>query len=167
MVLAYIDYFVLKASIQSLVYAIKLKLEFIVLNQLLDIVKHGIAPRGLHDADGPPVVEASESKASDSLVPSLRHVSLAFGRRKRATVRPHSVMGDKTTAVGFDERAERTLGVFRGLQTLTDEPVQHHSKIAGTSSRRTSDDHISPQQSDDRSFTYSEKRYLGQSGLRS
>jgi hypothetical protein len=37
--------FTLKVTIHPFVYAVKLKMEFVVLNQLLALIKHGVAPR--------------------------------------------------------------------------------------------------------------------------
>lgn len=39
--------FILKAAMHPFIYAVKLKIEFVVLNQLRKLVKHGIAPRDL------------------------------------------------------------------------------------------------------------------------
>jgi hypothetical protein len=45
--LDYAEYFTLKAIIHSWVYAVKLKLEFVVLNQLIDLAKNGLTPNEL------------------------------------------------------------------------------------------------------------------------
>lgn len=45
--LAFADDFLMKAVASSFCYAIKIKLEFVVLNQLMDIAKGGLAPREL------------------------------------------------------------------------------------------------------------------------
>ena len=49
--MVYCEEFTLKAVLHSWVYAVKLKLEFVVLNQLLDIVRNGPANRGLRSFD--------------------------------------------------------------------------------------------------------------------
>lgn len=63
----YTDKFTLKCTLHPLVYAIKLKLEFIVLNQLQSLVKKGITP-GLGAAPNP--AEENFKHASPSLSPS-------------------------------------------------------------------------------------------------
>jgi hypothetical protein len=51
--LDYAQYFTLKAVIHSFVYAFKLQLEFVILNQFRDVIaKGGLAPRGLNALQG-------------------------------------------------------------------------------------------------------------------
>lgn len=65
----FIDWFTLKCTVHPFIYAIKLKLEFIVLNQLQTLVKRGFTP-GLGLASDLPV---SENKSEDP-IPSPRFV---------------------------------------------------------------------------------------------
>ncbi|XMA12835.1 hypothetical protein WAI453_005626 [Rhynchosporium graminicola] len=63
----YTDKFTLKCTVHPLVYAIKLKLEFIVLNQLQSLVKRGLTP-GLGAA--PSLEDAKSSENRPSLSPT-------------------------------------------------------------------------------------------------
>ncbi|KAG4415709.1 hypothetical protein IFR04_011166 [Cadophora malorum] len=60
--LDYCEYFTLKAVLHSFVYAFKLQLEFVILNQFKDVIANGgIAPRGL---------EAMQAEQNDNLSPT-------------------------------------------------------------------------------------------------
>lgn len=65
----YTDKFTLKCTLHPLVYAIKLKLEFIVLNQLQSLVKRGLTP-GLGAAPIPAEENFKHASPSLSLSPS-------------------------------------------------------------------------------------------------
>ena len=65
--LAFADYFVIKATLQSFVYTLKLELKFIMLNQFLGIVKHNIAPRGIYHPDQEEVKRQPPCKFAHSL----------------------------------------------------------------------------------------------------
>ena len=65
LVLDWMEFFILKAGIYSFVYAVKLKIEFVVLNQLLDIASHGIAPGDIHLSDGIFSLEHRAGSSSD------------------------------------------------------------------------------------------------------
>ena len=73
-VLTYTEIFLFKATLTSFVYAIKLKLEFLILNQLAGVVSHAIAPRGVHATD--------EEQAP---APSTRRLSAAACTSKKCT----------------------------------------------------------------------------------
>lgn len=60
--LDYCEYFTLKAVLHSFVYAFKLQLEFVILNQFKDVIANGgIAPRGL---------EAMQAEQNNNLSPT-------------------------------------------------------------------------------------------------
>lgn len=62
--------FTLKVTIHPFAYAVKLKMEFIVLNQLLALIKHGVAPRSF------PAPDEESPGISDPTPPRTRkHVS--------------------------------------------------------------------------------------------
>jgi hypothetical protein len=68
--------FTLKVSIHPFVYAVKLKMEFIVLNQLLALIKHGVAPRSF------PAPDEESPDTSDPTPPRTRkHVSFVSSER--------------------------------------------------------------------------------------
>ena len=58
----------LRVIIHSLVYSIKLNMEFIVLNQLLALIKHGFAPGSFSAPD-----EESPDISGPTTVPSGKH----------------------------------------------------------------------------------------------
>jgi len=73
--LDYAQYFTLKAVIHSFVYAFKLQLEFVILNQFRDVIaKGGLAPRGLDALQGedngpnPPFWQSTPPSGSDDEV---------------------------------------------------------------------------------------------------
>ena len=68
--------FTLKVTIHPFVYAIKLKLEFIVLNQLLALIKHGVAPRSFPAPD-----EESPDVSGPTLPRTGKHVSFVSSER--------------------------------------------------------------------------------------
>jgi hypothetical protein len=86
--LDYAQYFTLKAVIHSFVYAFKLQLEFVILNQFRDVIaKGGLAPRGLdalqgeyrgqNDPSGPPSPPSgSDDEVADKRWWSSRSVSV-------------------------------------------------------------------------------------------
>lgn len=75
--LTYTDLFLLKATFASFTYAIKLKLEFVVLNQPIGIVKHGLAPRGIHHVDVEQVPEPPTRQPSAAvLISNKRRFSI-------------------------------------------------------------------------------------------
>jgi hypothetical protein len=73
--------FTLKVTIHPFVYAVKLKMEFIVLNQLLALIKHGVAPRSFPAPD-----EESPDTSGPTPPRTGKHVSfLSSGRTATAT----------------------------------------------------------------------------------
>lgn len=163
-VLAYADYFVIKASLQSLVYAIKLKLEFIVLNQLLDIVKNGIAPRGIPDSEQRNAIGVTDPK----LVLGTRRLSLAFALRRRSMTPRESVGIGKSATKNWCEKKGEVLSGQAVLKTPGNDPECGLPAVPTvTTTGNLQDDEISPDYKDDSSFTNSEKQYLGQFARRS
>jgi hypothetical protein len=167
-VLAYTEIFLLKATLTSFAYAIKLKLEFIVLNQLIGIVKHGIAPRGIHHADEEQVPQPPTRRPSAAvLVSSKRRFSLA-PFRIRTSVAPSIAPSlpspaARSTSASLSERIVNESG---------SEPTPHVDSSGRNTlvdSERTTnsvDDEILPSREEDESFADTEKRYLGQYGKR-
>jgi hypothetical protein len=62
--------FTLKVVIHPFAYAVKLKMEFIVLNQLLALIKHGLAPSNFPAPD-----EESPDASAPTIPPRGKHVS--------------------------------------------------------------------------------------------
>jgi hypothetical protein len=62
--------FTLKVTIHPFVYAVKLKMEFIVLNQLLALIKHGLAPSNFPAPD-----EESPDASGPTIPPGRKQVS--------------------------------------------------------------------------------------------
>jgi hypothetical protein len=81
--------FTLKVTIHPFVYAVKLKMEFIVLNQLLALIKHGLAPDNFPAPD-----EESPDVSGPSLPPGGKSVPF-LSSEKTATVTA-TATGDKT-----------------------------------------------------------------------
>lgn len=68
----YMNMFTLKCTIHPFVYSVKLKLEFVVLNQLLNLVKHGLAPGNF------PAPDEEESSEGEGSPPPRRKRLLGF-----------------------------------------------------------------------------------------
>ena len=106
-VLAYTEIFLMKAVLTSFAYAIKLKLEFLVLNQLVNIVKKGIAPRGIQQIDEEQVAEPStrrpfataleSEKRRFSLTPFKQRSSMSPSLPSPVTKTPGSGQSEKST----------------------------------------------------------------------
>jgi hypothetical protein len=104
-VLTYTDLFLFKATLVSFAYAIKLKLEFIVLNQLIGIVKHGPAPRGIHHVDVEQALKLPTGQPSAAvLISNKRRFSIMSFRRRSSmplllpspsTKNPSAVLSEK------------------------------------------------------------------------
>jgi hypothetical protein len=157
-VLAYVDIFLLMIILTSFAYAIKLKLEFIVLNQLISIVKHGLAPRGIDRPDEEQVPESLARRPCAAVLISKKPFSLTPFRRRSSM--PTSLPRPAPNSAGADRREA-------GPQP----PDQVDSTGWNTlvSSERTTysaNDEISPPREEDKSFADTERRYLGQYGQR-
>lgn len=164
-VLTYADIFLFKVTLTSFEYAIKLKLEFIVLNQLIGIVKHGIAPRAVYRPDKEQALESLARRPS---------VAVPTSNRKRFSLTPFwqrssmsaSLPSPETNSADADLR-EKTIGQAdpqspnrvnsTGRNTLVDSERTTHS---------ADDDEISPPQEEDKGLADTEKQYLGQYGQR-
>lgn len=156
--LAFADYFVMKASLQSLVYAIKLKLEFVVLNQLLSIVKEGSA--ALQGANKPPARKAASRSRSETTTvsgkPGISQCDLSYG--KSTSHRPLPTAYVKTGAVmSVNEKANINATVL---------PVSFSRDAPAVQSSVSHDDAIRPCRESEYSFADLERQYLGQYGLR-
>jgi hypothetical protein len=164
-VLAYIEIFLLKATLTSFAYAIKLKLEFLVLNQLVGIVRHGIAPRGVHHAD--------EEQAPGP--PSTRRPSAAVraSKKRRFSLAPLRLRSSLSNSL--PSPATKTASADTGEKTVSESNSQPTAQISSTgrntlvNSERTTNsvDEILPSREEDKSFADTEKQYLGQYGKRS
>ena len=145
--LAYADYFVIKATLQSLVYAIKLKLDFIVLSHLLEIVKHGIAPRGvLHDIGQHQSDAEARANTDATSNATKRQSSLAIATRRRPP----------TSSPPEPEKQPSTgLGEVRNT-VLDDSPTPQQRCMYRDSVGRA-------HRAEELSISNSERKYLGQS----
>jgi len=70
--------FTLKVTIHPFVYAVKLKMEFVVLNQLLALIKHGLAPSNFPAPD-----EESPDASAPTLPPSGKHIPFLSSEKNR------------------------------------------------------------------------------------
>ena len=164
-VLTYADIFLFKVTLTSFEYAIKLKLEFIVLNQLIGIVKHGIAPRAVHHPDKDQAPESLARRSSVAVPTSnkKRFSLTSFWQRSSMSA---SLPSPVTNSADADPR-EKTMGQAdpqspsqvdsTGRNTLVDSERTTHS---------ADDDEISPPREEDKGFADTEKQYLGQYGQR-
>jgi hypothetical protein len=163
-VLAYTEIFLLKATLTSFAYAIKLKLEFFVLNQLIGIVRHGIAPRGVHHAD--------EEQAPGP--PSTRRPSAAVraSKKRRLSLAPLRLRSSLSNSL--PSPATKSASADTGEKTVSESNSQPTAQISSTGrntlvdSERTTNsvDEILPSREEDKSFADTEKQYLGQYGKR-
>ena len=163
-VLAYTDIFLLKATLTSFGYAIKLKLEFLVLNQLVSIVKNGIAPRGIHQPDEEQNLEPPTRRPSVAVdLSEKRRFSLApFWRGKSiSTSLPSPVT--KTSSAGIDEKSAETSD--RTPSPLVDS-MGRNTLVDSERTTNSVGDEILPPRDEDKIFADTEKRYLGQYGKR-
>jgi hypothetical protein len=162
--LVYTDIILLKATLTSFVYAIKLKLEFIVLNQLVSIAKHGLVPRVIHHPDEERTPEFLARRPSAAVLTSNKKPFSLMPFRQRSSMST-SLPSPVTNSAGADPR-EKAMG-----QADPQPPEQVNSTGRSTlvDSERTThstDDEISPPREEDKSFADIEKQYLGQYGQR-
>jgi hypothetical protein len=163
-VLAYTEIFLLKATLTSFAYAIKLKLEFIVLNQLIGIVKHGIAPRASHHADVEQVPEPPTRQPSATvLVPSKRRFSLAPFRIRTSITPSLPSPAIKSTSPSLSEKIVRESG---SSPTPHVDSTGRNTLVDSERTTNSVNNEISPAREEDKSFADTEKRYLGQYGKR-
>ena len=163
-VLACADIFLLKATLTSFVYAIKLKLEFIVLNQLIGIVKHSIAPRAVHHPDKE---QAPESLGRQPSVPALtsnkkRFSLTSFWQRSSVSA---SLPSPVTNSADADLR-EKTMGQADPQPPNHVDSTGRNTLVDSERTTHSADDEISPPREEDKNFADTEKRYLGQYGQR-
>jgi hypothetical protein len=163
-VLVYAEIFLLKATLTSFVYAVKLKLEFIVLNRLVSIAKHGLAPRGIHHPDEeqtpeflvrrPSAVVLTSNKKPFFLMPFRQRSSMSTSLPSPVTNSADADLREKAMGQADPQQPERVNST--GRNTLVDSERTAHS----------TDDEISPPREEGESFADIEKQYLGQYGQR-
>ena len=171
--LAFADVFLIKATASSLAYAIKLKMEFVVLNQLLSIVKNGIAPRGIPHTDEecgkrrPSSVETLH-EANAVVVEEKRRFSLTPLWRRVSTTEEDGCVADMldrkpTPALLAPVSATvGTQGSSVANTLITDSLMTTSSAGMDVMSRPV----LSRQLAAEDEFMNLEKRYLGQYGVR-
>jgi hypothetical protein len=124
--LDYAEYFTLKAVIHSFVYAVKLQLEFVILNKFRKVSKRGLAPRGL-DAIAFSSGDSSTHHPPGTLTPPSP---------------PTKPEGKKwwNFSVSSTRRSDSTSDIERNLSvgTLTPEQMAHNSMTALPQMRRGS-----------------------------
>jgi hypothetical protein len=107
--------FTLKVSVHPFVYAVKLKMEFIVLNQLLALIKHGVAPRSFPAPD-------EESPDTSGPTPRTRkHVSFVSSDRTATATEDKTEVestADQQQFVARDMEYEA-----RGISARPDDPA--------------------------------------------
>lgn len=182
-VLAYVDIFLIKATLTSFAYAIKLKLEFLVLNNLLDIAKYGIASRGIQHS---PTDEEQGGKApttasipADMNINEKRRFSMSpMWRRssitpKQSSITPQNSPSDtenKCIADILDKKPTPVLPAppAVGGTKNSSNPTTFIDSMITTSSANTDIDSRPRlfRQRTDNSLADVEKRYLGQYGIR-
>jgi hypothetical protein len=163
-VLVYTDIFLLKATLTSFAYAIKLKLEFLVLNQLIGIVRHGIAPRGVHHTDEEQVPEPSTRRPSTAVQAfQKRRLSLALLCLRTSV--SNSLPSPATKSARADT-SEKHISESNSQPTAQIESPGHNTLADSERTTNSVDDEILPSRDEDKSFTDIEKQYLGQYGKR-
>jgi hypothetical protein len=180
--LAFADLFLIKAMASSLCYAIKIKLEFIVLNQLMDIAKGDIVPRDIQN--GPIDEEQGEKPMKSRSAPAI--LSAMGGRRfsrisifRRPTVTPqNSTKSPPKSLASTPERCEPDRLDFRPVYALPAPPQTDVMSTRDSSNPNTFIDSMittssaytepisSPELRMTNSFPSVETRYLGQYGMR-
>jgi hypothetical protein len=163
-VLAYSDIFLLKATLTSFAYAIKLKLEFIVLNQLIGIVKHGIAPRGIHHPDEEQAPESLARQPSAAVLASNKKQFSLMPFRKRSSMST-SLPSPVTNSADAD-LSKKTIGQADPQPPDQVDSTERNTVVDSEPTTHSADDEIPPLREEDKSFADTEKRYLGQYGQR-
>src|SRR5207248_11206417 len=140
-----------------------LKLEFIVLNQLISIVKHGLAPRGIDHPDEEQVPESLARRPCAAVLISKKPFSLTPFRRKSSM--PTSLPSPVTNSAGADRR-EKTMGQAGPQPPEQVDSTGRNTLVDSERTIHSNDDEICPPQEEDKSFADTERRYLGQYGQR-
>ena len=172
-VLAFMDLFIIKVTLASFAYAIKLKMEFLVLNNLLEISRNGIAPQGIQHSP------EDEEQAENANVSEKRRFSGALMWRRASIAPKHSLAAhqnlpepaEKCIADMLDKKPTPALPAVpvvganarnrSNISTFSDSMLTTSSNNTDVISRP----HLSRQRTDN-SFADIEKRYLGQYGIR-
>jgi hypothetical protein len=163
-VLTYADLFLLKATLASFAYAIKLKLEFIVLNQLIGIVKHGLAPRGIHHVDVEQVPEPPATPPSAAVLISNKKRFSIMPFRHRSSVSPS--LPNLSTKNPGAVLSEKIISESDSQPTAQFDSTGRNTLVDSERTTNSVDDEILPSREEDKSFADTEKRYLGQYGKR-
>jgi hypothetical protein len=161
-VLVYVDIFLLKATLTSFVYAIKLKLEFIVLNQLISIVKHGLAPRGIHHPDEEQTPGFLARRPSAAVLTSNKKPFSLMPFRQRSSMST-SLPSPVLNSAGADLR-EKAMGQVDPQPPEQVNSTRQNTLVNSEQTAHSTDDEISPPREEDKSFADTEKQYLGQYG---
>ena len=178
--------FTLKVIIHPFAYAIKLKMEFVVLNQLLALIKHGLAP-----GEFPAPDEESPDISGPTTVRSGKH-GLFSQVDKSLTGNPEKLeTGEKAAGANLTPQSNDNSVVVRDMQTRTvhDVVVQQANPDLilptspvpeyGSAEQRPlsavveEDPHMPPRSFSDpmpltltqREHAEMERRYLGRSGM--
>jgi hypothetical protein len=172
-VLAFADIFLIKATLTSFAYAIKLKMEFLVLNNLLEISRNGIAPQGIQNSP------EDEEQAEKGHVSEKRRSSAAPMWRRASITPKHPFAAhqnlpkpaEKCIADMLDQKPTPALPAVPVIDVNMknrSSPSTFNDSMLTTSSNNTdviSRPHLSRKRTDN-SFADIEKRYLGQYGIR-
>lgn len=171
-VLSYVDMFVIKATLCSFGYAIKLKLEFIVLNNLRDIARNGIILRGVQRArpDDDEGENADSHDKRSSLMNSMRRQTSRSAKQASVSQKRCSETNRVCIADMLDKKPTPVLPHPPAADVRTknsSSPTTFNDSVLTTSSANT--DVISwPRftgKRKDHSLNDVEERYLGQYGI--
>ena len=178
-VLAMTDYWTLQASMISFIYAVKLKIEFAVLNQLLNVVKHGLAPRGILDIPNDSPKPKADMRTSDAnLSPTAwRRFSDGIFPSKPPPIVAEAVSAkvkgiEKSTRFQVTYETRMTDVGTRRMQAWVDahqllknaRPEMTSAESSGQSSVPTSEEILRIHTNESQSIYSIEKQYLGQFG---
>lgn len=172
-VLSYVDMFVIKATLCSFEFAIKLKLEFIVLNNLRDIAKNGIVLRSFQHARADEELGEkvdSHDKRTSLMNPMWRRTS-RNPKQASASQKRFSETSRVCIADMLDKKPTPVLPRPPAADVHTKNssiPSTFNDSVLTTSSANTdviSRPHFTRQRTD-HSLNDVEKRYLGQYGIR-
>lgn len=161
-VLAFTQTYLIKAALTSFAYAIKLKLEFIVLNQLLGLVKQDPTARDIPQLDDENLGTPPPRTVSDEtlVVNSPRRNSLSPFWRKSSVASELPISAPKAAGVHLNEKiwADNVISPSPSQENTSDSNTLASSTII----KCNVDDAIfSHNDDDDKSFVDIERQYLG------
>jgi hypothetical protein len=162
----FLKWITLKCTIHPFVYSVKLKMEFIVLNQLLSIVKHGLVPTVDRDVifDGNNQTRSNHRRGSSAQAVAVSPTTTQPINSKRASDTSTEVMGlgingNSDTITITQELSVRSSNI-PSESGSSDYMVDEHNlrDVVGSPDETTESTDISPQE---KQMDETERMYLG------